>query len=565
MALVSTSPCPPGGGGGVMAAADDALGFVIAGVNPCGPNPIPPGPPPPPPPPCPIVPGHCCDPTCRTCPPNDCDADGIPDDQDPDMDGDGYANEVDPDTDGDGIPNNLDDDDDNDGIPDWDDPSPRGCSQPCCNNPQNNPLCPEYVLQCAPTNACCDDGWCGDDADCTINYCDTNTGHCVAACPGGVVAQGCGLPFSVDLWEITFRGNVQLFRDSSYEEAGDYGWRTGYEYKWVDWRWDQNPDHAVCYPAGQDMAMIVRLHVSGNAGSTGQLSVVGPDGINGQADFTLSCGTHTVDVNIETTHTPYLIDAYEPMTLNWYVRESAGDEWAAVGTTQHNVYVTYDWPAGSEPTKRRLSWVCNQAEGIYTSNEGDIVDAIHDALNDNPPYDGKDQGIQLIDDWRLLIFNIGSPPHKYSGECDQQAHLMNLALEMLGITYGNEYKTRASTDGNIFDQESKTAAQLGYTVDLDGNGVVGDEVFELVFDFPQEEHLGVHFWNNFEGSLETPVGYYAVWPSLKADNPFELYCKITDQFLDGGPHAKQYWVLRWPNGNIRTNDLTEVPRAPVCP
>jgi len=198
------------------------------------------------------------------------------------MDGDGIPNEIDPDTDGDGIPNSLDDDDDNDGIPDWDDPSSTGCQGNCCVFP-GMVGCPDYVPgQCPPTNACCDDGWCGDDFDCTVNYCDTNTGHCVAACPPGVVAQSCGLPFSVDIWEITFRDNVPLYDNSPSTLAGDWGWKTGPAYKWVDWRWDQNPDHAVCYAAGRDMAMIVRLHVSGNAGSTGQLSVVGPDGINGR-------------------------------------------------------------------------------------------------------------------------------------------------------------------------------------------------------------------------------------------------------------------------------------------
>jgi len=279
-------------------------------------------------------------------------------------------------------------------------------------------------------------------------------------------------------------------------------------------------------------------------------------------------------VNIETTHTPYLIDAYEPMTLNWYARESEGDEWVAVGTTQHSVYVTFDWPTGSEPTKKRLNWVCEKARRMSILNGGAIVDAIHQALKGDPPNDGT--GLEgpngKTRDWRLLIpdevpdpWHPGQTIFRYAGECNDQTHLMNLALQMLGITSGWEYLTRASRDAFVVnDLETTTAAQLGYTVDLDGNGVVGDETFELIFDFPSS--IPGHHWNDFEGSIQAPGGYYAVWPSLNADSAFDLYCQITNQVPRpnqlSAPKAKQYWVMK---NSTTVFYPTEVPRAPGCP
>jgi hypothetical protein len=53
---------------------------------------------------------------------DDCDNDGIPDDQEPDCDNDGIPDDCEPDSDGDGIPDDCDDDCDNDGTPDDQEP-----------------------------------------------------------------------------------------------------------------------------------------------------------------------------------------------------------------------------------------------------------------------------------------------------------------------------------------------------------------------------------------------------------------------------------------------------------
>jgi hypothetical protein len=229
-----------------------------------------------------------------------------------------------------------------------------------------------------------------------------------------------------------------------------------------------------------------------------------------------------------------------------------------------------------------MNWLCNNAwqadttlqaiEGVDPNgNFGGI--GIHAALDKNPPCDGQSlspngdppctgTGGTIVDDWRLLA----GPP--YVGECHQQAHLMNLALQLIGAGAANEYLTHASTDANPMDDlETTTSGALGITQDLDGDGEIGEEVWELIFDFnPPPDPVPPDWersWNNFEGSLEITGRYYAVWPSLAAASACELLLQLGPTGVVSPP-AKQYWIYRDPSGGILYFYPTDEP-FPDCP
>jgi hypothetical protein len=137
-----------------------------------------------------------------------------------------------------------------------------------------------------------------------------------------------------------------------------------------------------------------------------------------------------------------------------------------------------------------------------------------------------------------------------SGQCDHQAHFMNLAIQMLGLAPGIEYLTYASTDTQVTTIETTTAQALGVTQDLDGDGQIGDETLELIFDFdppPNPEPAGwEHDWNLFEGSIAAAGRYYAVWESFEANSKFQLFCKVVQ-----GVGATQRWayLISYPGGS----------------
>ncbi|UCC32251.1 MAG: hypothetical protein JSU86_08200, partial [Phycisphaerales bacterium] len=257
----------------------------------------------------------------------------------------------------------------------------------------------------------------------------------------------------------------------------------------------------------------------------------------------------------------------------------------SAGATSHRIYVTYGTPGGplptNAPTNRRMNFVCNA--GWNAGTELEVIDGvdpdgstggigIHATLDDDPPGDPNDwpeenQGGPTriyLDDWRIMYDVIQPGNVVNTGECHHQAHFMNLALQLIGMQAGIEYLTYASTDSNPTDREFTTAEALGITQDLDGDGVIGNEILELIFDFnpplvepppPDWERA----WNNFEGSIIAAGKYYAVWPSLEADSACRLLLEV--ERLEG---AKQYWIYRGPTGGVAYYYPTEV-LFPTCP
>lgn len=312
------------------------------------------------------------------------------------------------------------------------------------------------------------------------------------------------------------------------------------------------------------MRLTVRIDVIGSGGGTATLRMVGPDGVTGQGTFSVPCGTEERFVSFTTSPLPDVVKAYTPAGLSWSVQPPGETIFTSIGGTSHRIYVTFGNPAGSEPTNRRLNFVCQEA--AQAADATTAADRIHVALDTDPPLDGQADPSAFppevqSNSWFLMSgFSTDGPYGTYYyGECHHQAHLMNLMIQLLGLGAGAEYKTYASTDTIVYLEETTTASALSYTNDLDGNGVVGDEIFTLIFDFrpsPGEAHN----WNNFEGSINVGPRYYAVWHSYAANSPCELYLAIVS-----GEGATQHWVSKRPDGSIYYVHPATVTGPVTCP
>jgi len=272
-----------------------------------------------------------------------------------------------------------------------------------------------------------------------------------------------------------------------------------------DWQDVNSADNAICYTRGWPMTLQVHVQVRSPEAQTPTLRVLGPDGIQGTSPIAAPCGISQQTVTITTTPLPDYVWRYETMPLNWSFQLQGESTWNFIRTTNHDIFVSYDILYGSLPTPRRIQHEC--IFGLGSSDPAWITDQIHISLNTGesfPPFNPHSPGVSSpwVNDWRLMA---GIP---YAGECHDQAHLMNLMMQIIGLPAGMEYLTYASTDSDPTNREFRTAADLGVTVDIDGDGSPGetDEWLELIFNFPGPPTPNL---NNFEGSIQVGSTFYA--------------------------------------------------------
>ncbi|MBI4718119.1 MAG: hypothetical protein HY763_09965 [Planctomycetes bacterium] len=447
-----------------------------------------------------------------------------------------------------------------------------GAPDPCCNNPDPCCGCSGVCCSdrcCVAGSSCCGSGCCPSGRVCCNGTCcgagevccggdtccepDSCCGD--ACCDAPVRSQACEV--RVTLKEITFYDDHTVYAEGPPCEAADPGscWGTATILAGPDWKSSGNPDHPVAYTRGTPTRITVRLEVTGSTGGgLATLRVAGPGGIGGDGTFNVPCGTEERWVTVVTTPLPSVVKAYTPAGLAWSVQAPGESNWTFIRNTQHPIYVTFGDPPADHAldethraTERRLNFVCYAA-----AQAGDALaaaDGIHFRLDNDPPLDGladpnePTREERQADDWKLLA---GHTPDNiwYFGECHDQVHLMNLALQLVGIPDAAEYKTFASTDAVVDSVEVTSAGALGYTQDLNGDGIVGNEAFKLIWDFdppPAAERN----WNNFEGSIYVAGKYYAVWNSYDANSTCRLYLEIVN-----GEAASQHWILPLPDGTL---------------
>jgi hypothetical protein len=209
---------------------------------------------------------------------------------------------------------------------------------------------------------------------------------------------------------------------------------------------------------------------------------------------------------------------YQDYSAQWkYKCTDGSNDW--ISTTNQSgcrLYVVYgsNLDDADNYIKDNLEWACSNAQGQDTIIG--IADAIHSALNANPPIDGG--GSTQSDDWELLD---GAP---YKADCDNQARFMNRVLKLLGLNVGSPdlvYASSNSGTGNCLDLESKTESGIKKWLIMDFDSGTG------------------YNWNAYEGVLvvtdeASEDYYYAVWPSKKADDDYDM--------LKNKLGPQQYWV-----------------------
>ena len=192
-----------------------------------------------------------------------------------------------------------------------------------------------------------------------------------------------------------------------------------------------------------------------------------------------------------------------------YKVPSGTNTWYTVNTTSHTVYVAYGTPSGSVVTEKRMSWACQKADGA--TSDSNVADKIHDALgNFDPPYEPGEKPT-LGSGWPLLAGTT-------YGECDEQAALMELGVELLGVSAYTDkvYASSNSGAGNCLDLEDKTEGGIKKWLILDFDTGAG------------------YKWNAFEGCCVVAGSWYAVWPKKKATDDYDM--------LKNKLAPQQYWV-----------------------
>jgi hypothetical protein len=205
------------------------------------------------------------------------------------------------------------------------------------------------------------------------------------------------------------------------------------------------------------------------------------------------------------------------LNLEWSYRVPSGtNTWItmAADSGPHKIYRVYDAPTcvASNYTEDHLDWACTNASGASTIEE--IADAINSALSGDPPRDPGDcDPSEQSDNWNLLD---GCP---YYGECDEQAEFMVRVLKLLGISGPYDdlvYASSNSGAGNCLDLEPRTQGEVQQW---------------LIMDFATGAGYN---WNAFEGVCVVAGHWYAVWPSKKASDDYDM--------LKNKLAPEQYWV-----------------------
>jgi len=190
----------------------------------------------------------------------------------------------------------------------------------------------------------------------------------------------------------------------------------------------------------------------------------------------------------------------------------------------HVVYVTWGSP-GQGPTWKRIDHVCTEANGAASTEAiGDLLQpstATHTVFSDTGTTDG----------WALLDGG--------SGDCDNQARCMALQVDMLGAGPATVQVVHATSD-------------YGEGKCLDLEGPRGNSEY-LVLDFDSGPG---HNLQAFEGCCETAGYYYAITPSKKAPDDYQMLLVLP---------GRQFWVRTngYPPGDERSvviAILEEVPK-----
>ena len=291
---------------------------------------------------------------------------------------------------------------------------------------------------------------------------------------------------NVDLKSVKFTSDHGSLEDKTddWEDSDS----TYSEPEWVDG--DPDTNNPISHTWDTELTVDVTVEVSP---SGLEFELIG-DGPDDYVDFSKTGNTSTGSDQVVTitadAKLPVKIDTLAK-SIDWSIKIASSS--IDIETSgQHKIYVTYGEPEESSVvTEKRMSWACEKADGA--EEDEDVADEIHDALADeDPPYEPSEKP-DLGSGWPLLAGTT-------YGECDEQAELMKLACEILGVPASLDF-VYPSVDTSCDEPEDPNYCPThGY------EGLRG--------------YTG--FWNDFEGVCYTASSYYAVWPKIKESTKVDV-------------------------------------------
>jgi hypothetical protein len=265
------------------------------------------------------------------------------------------------------------------------------------------------------------------------------------------------------------------------------------------WRRAPPANNPVSHTQGIPVTARVAVTIS-PAGQ--QFRLIGTCGIAGldftQAIPTTSTGAAQVVQIASTVPLDAKVQVLEP-PIKWKVQFTNSVPLGESGP--HKVYVTWGAP-GEGPTLKRVGYVCTEAQGAGSPEAA--ADDLHAALAGEIVLGlGNEHGWELLDGG--------------SGDCDNLAYCMLLCVEMLGAGPSIVANVRASEDGgagNCLSQDDRPGPPHQW----------------LVLDFD----LGAGYaWNAYESCCVTAGQYYAIHPTQKAGDDYQMLLALPCQ---------QYWA-----------------------
>lgn len=247
-----------------------------------------------------------------------------------------------------------------------------------------------------------------------------------------------------------------------------------------------------------------------------------------------------------------LAEGVREMKIKWSMA-LGGKNFDLDRTGPHVIFRSFStpfaFPNGSYVTTKRIDFCCTTAEGKKVPE--DVADSLWKKFSGNPPLEAgspgtdpaKTLGLQnnssYIMIWKLMD---GAP---WAAYCDFQARLMVSGCRLIGLPASMFYIT-ASTNpwgrcgagevGNNFWQRDPPT------------DVIGMRPRYLIFDANPGGDASLQFW---EGACLAAGKTYTIWPSLKADSPYDMFMKLMQE---------QGWQQHWctMSGNIPVIEVRNV-------
>jgi hypothetical protein len=202
-------------------------------------------------------------------------------------------------------------------------------------------------------------------------------------------------------------------------------------------QWENGPLAPAYFIGGQICTADVHLDATGTLTEEAAIDVRG-DWENWSGSGTVQHWWGEEEIECTSEQFEQRVDKYVDQAIQWSYRCPDGsNNWIDTNASDHDVlYQSYAAPLhDADATKKRTDAVCTEAEDLSTPET--IADPIFDWLVDALP-DGQG-GIQT-EPWCYLDAGADNI------ECDDQAYVMKLAIELLGVPGEVVYVRATPTD-----------------------------------------------------------------------------------------------------------------------